>query len=60
MEGNEKDRAITYSADFILFMADGTYQIIDVKGMETDQWERTFKQFRLKYPNLELKVIKEV
>lgn len=59
VEGNEEDRAITYSADFIIFHNDGTYEIVDVKGFESEQWERTFKQFRLKYPNLKLNVVKE-
>ncbi len=57
-EGNEKDRAITYKADFIVFHNDGRTEIIDVKGYESEQWKRTAKQFRLKYPDLELKIIK--
>ncbi|TAH62767.1 MAG: DUF1064 domain-containing protein [Gottschalkiaceae bacterium] len=59
VEGNEGEQAITYRADFIVFNTDGTYEIVDVKGMETEQWKRTFKQFRLKYPKLELKVVKD-
>lgn len=58
VEGNTEDRAITYKADFIVFNTDGTYNIIDVKGFESQQWQRTFKQFRLKYPGLELNVKK--
>lgn len=54
VEGNEKDRAITYKADFIIFHLDGTTEIVDVKGFESEQWKRTFKQFRLKYPELKL------
>lgn len=57
-EGNAENRAITYKADFIVFNIDGTTEIIDVKGYESQQWERTYKMFRLKYPELELKVIK--
>ena len=60
VDGNEEDRAITYAADFIIFHNDNTYEIVDVKGFESQQWKRTFKQFRLKYPKLELKVVKEV
>lgn len=60
VEGDEKDRAITYKADFIVFHTDGTTEIIDVKGFESDQWLRTFKQFRLKYPELKLKIVKGV
>lgn len=57
-EGNDIEKAITYKADFIIFNLDGTFEIVDVKGMETAQWKRTFKQFRLKYPNLKLTEIK--
>lgn len=60
VEGNAENRAITYKADFIVFYLDGRTEIIDVKGYESEQWKRTFKQFRLKYPELELKIIKEV
>ncbi len=58
MEGNEEDRAITYAADFVVFYNDNTFEIVDTKGYESAQWERTFKMFRLKYPGLELKVEK--
>ncbi len=58
VEGDEKDRAITYKADFIVFHRDGRTEIIDVKGYESEQWKRTFKQFRLRYPDLKLKVVK--
>lgn len=58
VEGNEEDRAITYKADFIVFNKDGTYEVIDVKGYETKQWKRTAKQFRLKYPELELQIVR--
>jgi hypothetical protein len=59
VEGNEKNRAITYSADFIVFHNNGSYEIIDTKGFESEQWKRTLKQFKLKYPGLELKIVKE-
>lgn len=58
MEGNDLDRAITYAADFVVFHNDNTFEILDTKGYEPTQWERTYKMFRLKYPNLELKVEK--
>ena len=60
VEGNPEERAITYKADFIIFNNDGSYEIVDVKGFESEQWKRTFKQFKLKYPGLELKIVKEV
>jgi len=58
VEGNDTDRAITYAADFIIFYNDGRYEIVDVKGFESQQWKRTLKQFRLKYPKLQLKIEK--
>ena len=58
VEGNAEERAITYRADFIIFNLDGTFEIVDVKGYESEQWKRTFKQFRLKYPELDLKIVK--
>ena len=57
-EGNEKERAITYRADFIVFHNDGTVEIVDVKGYESQNWKRTYKMFRLKYPELKLKIVK--
>ena len=56
VEGNETDSAITYSADFIIFKNDGGYEIVDTKGFESDNFKRTHKQFRLKYPKLDLKI----
>ena len=58
VEGNEAERAITYKADFIVFHNDGHTEIVDVKGFESAQWKRTFKQFRLKYPELKLEIEK--
>lgn len=59
VEGSDKDhRAITYKADFIIFYLDGTYDIVDTKGMETQQFKRVKKMFRNKYPELELIVEK--
>lgn len=58
VEGNETERAITYKADFIVFNLDGTAEVIDTKGYESEQWKRTYKMFRIKYPDLELKIEK--
>lgn len=58
VEGDSEERAITYKSDFIVFHNDGRTEIIDVKGYESEQWKRTFKQFRLKYPELELQIVK--
>jgi hypothetical protein len=60
MEGNEEQRAITYKADFIVFNLDGSVTVEDTKGYESEQWKRTYKMFKAKYPNIEISVLKEV
>jgi len=57
-EGFATTRPITYRADFIVFHNDGTYEIIDTKGFETQEFKRTRKLFNAKFPRLELKVEK--
>lgn len=59
-EGNEENRAITYSADFLILNNDGTYTVEDTKGYESATWKRTYKQFKLRYPKIDLKVLKDV
>ncbi|WP_409068876.1 DUF1064 domain-containing protein [Clostridium caseinilyticum] len=59
-EGNENNRAIIYSADFLVLNKDMTYSVEDTKGYESEQWKRTYKQFKLRYPGIDLKVLKEV
>ncbi|MFL0198403.1 DUF1064 domain-containing protein [Clostridium sp. WILCCON 0269] len=59
-EGRGGQRAITYTADFLVLNNDGTYSVEDTKGYESAQWKRTYKQFKLRYSGVELKVLKEV
>jgi len=59
-EGNEDNKAITYKADFMILNNDGTYSVEDTKGYESEQWKRTHKMFKLKYPKVDLKIVKEV
>lgn len=59
-EGNGENRGITYKADFLVFNKDGTYTVEDTKGYESQQWKRTLKQFKLRYPDIDLKILKEV
>jgi hypothetical protein len=59
-EGNDENKGITYKADFLILNKDGTYSVEDTKGYESAQWKRTYKQFRLRYPDIDLKVLKEV
>lgn len=47
-------RAITYAPDFLIYHLDGTEELIDIKGMSTQQGEMRRKLFDYKYPNLKL------
>lgn len=49
-------RAITYQADFKVKYADGRIEVIDVKGMVTQQFELRRKLFEYRYP-YELKLL---
>ena len=58
-EGTDKDnRCISYIADFIIFYPDGTYKIIDVKGMKTEIFKQKSKLFKNKFPKLKLEIEK--
>jgi hypothetical protein len=57
-EGFGAMRPITYFADFIVFRLDGTTEIIDTKGMETETFKLKQKMFKAKFPRLELKVVR--
>ena len=47
-------RAITYTADFLIYHNDGTEEVVDIKGMETQQGIMRRKMFWHKYPELKL------
>lgn len=49
-------RAVEYVSDFIVFNNDGTADIVDVKGMETDVFRLKMKQMRERFPKLEVKL----
>lgn len=51
-------RSITYVADFVVVNNDGTTDVIDVKGVETQVFKIKQKLFEYKYPDKKLKVIK--
>ncbi len=57
-EGFAATKPITYRPDFIIFHNDGSYEIVDTKGFETQEFKRTRKLFKAKFPKLELKVLK--
>lgn len=47
-------QAMTYTPDFLIYHLDGTEELIDVKGMETQQGNMRRKLFEYKYQNLKL------
>lgn len=51
-------RAITYVADFVIDNLDGTTDVVDTKGVETQVFKIKQKLFEYMYPDLELKIIK--
>lgn len=57
-EGFAGRKPVTYRADFIAFHKDGTAEIIDTKGMETETFKLKKKLFQEKFPGLELKIVK--
>lgn len=59
LAGFAGQRPETYRADFIVFNLDGTAEIVDTKGVETEAFKIKVKQFRTKFPGLELKVVKD-
>ena len=47
-------RAITYTADFLIYHMDGSTEVIDIKGFSTQQGLLRRKMFWHKYPDLKL------
>ena len=54
---NKKYRPITYIADFRVINNDGSFYVVDVKGMLTTEFKIKMKLFNYKYPDVELKLI---
>ncbi len=57
-KNGDKYRAITYIADFAIINLDGTTEIVDVKGVETQVFKIKRKMFEYQNPDLSLKVVK--
>ncbi len=57
-KNGKKFRPITYVADFVIVNNDGTTDVVDVKGFETQVFKIKRKLFEYKYPDLNLKVVK--
>lgn len=57
-KNGKKYRAITYIADFVIVNNDGTTEVVDVKGVETQVFKIKKKMFEYQYPDLSLKIVK--
>ena len=57
-KNSKKYRAITYIADFAIINNDGTTEVVDIKGVETQVFKIKKKIFEYMYPELNLKVVK--
>ncbi|MFP3393282.1 DUF1064 domain-containing protein [Brevibacillus sp. SIMBA_040] len=53
-------QAITYKADFEVLHLDGSLEVIDIKGEETEAFKIKAKMFMYKYPNMKLTLLKKV
>lgn len=53
-----KYQPITYIADFVITNNDGTTEVVDVKGVETQVFKIKQKLFEYMYSDLNLKVVK--
>lgn len=53
-EGDDNTRCVEYVADFIEFHNDGTYRIVDVKGIQTPVFKLKMKSLHEKYPTIKI------
>ncbi len=56
LEGFAGSQPEIYKADFIVFNLDGTAEVIDTKGVETEVFKIKHKQFKAKFPGLDIKI----
>ena len=57
-DGNDGEKGTEYVTDFIIFCRDGTYRIVDVKGVQTPVFKLKIKCMKEKYPNLKVELEK--
>lgn len=55
-EGRNGEKGTEYVTDFVVFYPDGSYRIIDVKGVRTPVFKLKMKSFTEKYPNLKIEL----
>ena len=53
-EGDDKVKGTEYVTDFVIFNNDGTYKIVDVKGVKTDVFKLKIKSLYEKYPKIKI------
>ena len=57
VKNDKKYRPITYIADFKVINNNGSFYIVDVKGILTTEFKIKMKLFNYKYPDIELRLI---
>ena len=57
IKDGKKYRAMYYIADFKVINNDGSFYVVDIKGMLTTEFKIKMKLFNYKYPNIELKLV---
>ncbi len=59
-KNGKKFLAITYIADFMVYLPNGDVEVIDIKGLCTETFKVKRKLFEYKYPHLQLILLKHV
>lgn len=59
-KNGKKFVAITYIADFMVYLPNGDVEVVDIKGMVTETFAVKKKMFEYKYPHLQLILLKHV
>lgn len=57
MQTGKKIRAIYYKSDFEILHNDGSKEVVEIKGYQTQVYKLKIKMFKLRYPDLKLTVI---
>jgi len=50
-------RATLYETDFIIFNADGTYRVVDTKGMQDKVFKLKAKMLKTRYPKVKVETL---
>ena len=57
VKNGKRYRPINYIADFKVINNDGSFYIVDIKGILTTEFKIKMKLFNYKYPDIELKLV---